>query len=153
MRLGAADLSGVEILSTSCEYPALRSCRKECIETIPARLQLEPKMQPKTSIEPKWPPTFFKTEPLPNRVQMGPREGQPGKRVTRERMRGESSMVALYTKKWPAWRQVGTLNRSKMVNRSIQKLMRNLMSFKMNFRYVFIRFWDGKWKQLGTQID
>jgi len=54
---------------------------------------------------------------------------------------------------WPTWPQVGPQDRTKIDKKSMQKSIEKSMPFEIDFWRNFGGFWEGKWRQVGTQID
>ena len=53
----------------------------------------------------------------------------------------------------PTWVQVAPQDAAKMNKKSIPKVINFLMPLEIGLWMDFNRFWDGKWRQVGTKID
>ena len=65
----------------------------------------------------------------------------------------EASWKRLGREKWPTWLQLGSQNGAKMVQKSIKILIIFWMPLGIDFLSNFDRFFDPKWRQVGTKID
>ena len=54
---------------------------------------------------------------------------------------------------WPTWLQVALQNGAKIDEKSIQKSIQKLMHLGIDLFRDLDGFWEGKGRQVGTQID
>ena len=62
------------------------------------------------------------------------------------------SVARFFRKKWPRGPQLGSQNGAKMVQKSMQKSIKVLMVFGIDFWRDFGGFWEPKWSQVGVKM-
>ena len=114
---------------------------------------MEPKWSPRPpKIEAKWSPRPPKIEPKwgPDGVGKGKKSGKNG-----EGNKNPDSfhrVPPFFPKKWPRWPQLGPQNGAKMVQKSMQKSIKILMVFGIDFWRDFGGFLEPKWSQVGVKM-
>ena len=92
--------------------------------------------------------------------QIKPKWGQEGARTaikSKNNIDPTKKGAALHSpppfwrKMWPTWPQLGSQDGIKMEKKSMQKSIKNLMHLEIDFWKDLGGFWEGKWRQVGTQ--
>ena len=109
----------------------------------PQSIQNGTEMAHKTSeIDPKW-------------SQEGTRTANNSKKEPLQHKKGEDLIRAppFWPEKSPTWPQLGSQNGAKIVKKSMQKIIKKLMRFQIDFFSDYGWLSVEKWSQVGSKID